>query len=598
MAVLLCGLVVDLCLIGEICIFLNSGTWSNIPFGVVLSLMFNLGNPKLAWPNHLQHYMYGPIGYYLILIGVAAVQITLCFGAVYTFKAYLAKATEIRFFTRTVSVVRRIISIIEVFTTGIDGFGKIDPFLSSARWAKPSELTILRVPPSKVGKGRLGLGSSGGAVLAAEQHHSVIVIGPTQTQKTSGFALPALLEWDGPILAASVKVDLLQHSYEWRKKCGQVWIYDPTNVTGFPSTNWSPLSACRTWYGAKRMAAWLCQSKQGSVSGFPEADFWYSMAAKLLSPLMFAAAWSNKSMQDVLRWVDEQEIDEVMGLLSLTGVDEAVQAQHANCLREERQRSSIYSTAENVLSPFSDIDTSHFIRPDFEPEFLFNGEDVGHTESRSLYLCAPTHEQRRLQPMFTALVNQVLDYGFELATRRAKPLSPGLLVVLDEAANIAPLSDLDSLASTGASHGIELVTIWQDMAQITAKYGTRAATVVNNHRAKVFLSGITDPETLEHASKLAGFKESTVSTTTANGHGQHSISRSPAPRQLAPADALRRIRPGEGVLIYGHLFPIRLKLRAWFSIPHLLKRGLERESSPVNKGEGGGLYSCWKISGR
>jgi hypothetical protein len=68
-------------------------------------------------------------------------------------------------------------------------------------------------------------------------------------------------------------------------------------------------------------------------------------------------------------------------------------------------------------------------------------------------------------------------------------------VVLDEAANIAPLRDLDTLASTAAGQGIQLVSVFQDLAQISARYGERAATVVNNHRAKVLLSGISDPPT-------------------------------------------------------------------------------------------------------
>jgi hypothetical protein len=76
-------------------------------------------------------------------------------------------------------------------------------------------------------------------------------------------------------------------------------------------------------------------------------------------------------------------------------------------------------------------------------------------------------------------------------------LEPPLLVVLDEAAHIAPLPELDGLAATCASHGIQLVTVWQDLAQVRARYGSRAPTVLNNHRAKVFLPGIADPDTLD-----------------------------------------------------------------------------------------------------
>ena len=87
-------------------------------------------------------------------------------------------------------------------------------------------------------------------------------------------------------------------------------------------------------------------------------------------------------------------------------------------------------------------------------------------------------------------------------------------MVLDEAANIAPLAELDGLAATCAGHGVQLVTVWQDLAQVAARYGERAATVVNNHRAKVFLSGIADPRTLDHASHLVGDEELLVPSVT------------------------------------------------------------------------------------
>ena len=71
-------------------------------------------------------------------------------------------------------------------------------------------------------------------------------------------------------------------------------------------------------------------------------------------------------------------------------------------------------------------------------------------------------------------------------TGRGKPLDPPLLLVLDECANIAPLRDLPTLASTGAGQGIQLVSVFQDMAQINAVYGRdHAPTIVSNHRAKV-----------------------------------------------------------------------------------------------------------------
>ncbi len=64
--------------------------------------------------------------------------------------------------------------------------------------------------------------------MAAEPAQSVIVFGPTQSHKTSGFAVPAILEWEGPVVAASVKTDLIDHTIDHRRACGEVQCFDPS----------------------------------------------------------------------------------------------------------------------------------------------------------------------------------------------------------------------------------------------------------------------------------------------------------------------------------------------------------------------------------
>jgi type IV secretion system protein VirD4 len=410
--------------------------------------------------------------------------------------------------------------------------------------------------------------------VAAERGQSVIVFGPTQSFKTSGFAVPAMLEWDGPVLAASVKRDLIDHTIGYRRSLGDVVCFDPSGSTGIPSARWSPLPASRTWPGARRSAANLTEVAKGSVGTMSDGDFWYATAAKMLAPLLFAAAFGDRDMADVVRWVDTQEQDEVLGLLSAAGVAEAVNAARSTFGKEDRQRSSIYTTVETVLEPFAGAASgagSLGALPDggrsgrIDPGRLVSGPNT-------LYLCAPAHDQRRLTPLFVSVIRQTLEHVYDQVTVTGRPLDPPLLVVLDEAANIAPLSDLDALASTAAGHGVQLVTIWHDLAQITARFGPRASTVVNNHRAKLFLSGISDPSTLDYASHLIGDEDVVLPSTTHGGQGGPSFTHSPSVRHLAAPDELRRITPGDGVLIYGSLPPARVRLRTFFDDPELVGR--------------------------
>jgi type IV secretion system protein VirD4 len=411
------------------------------------------------------------------------------------------------------------------------------------------------------------LGWAGKRLLATEARQSVIVFGPTQSRKTSGFAVPSILEWEGPVIATSVKADLVGDTIAHRRRRGEVACFDPSGSTGLPSAGWSPLPAARSWPGARRVASSMTDGGKTSAGTMDDGDFWYATATKMLAPLLFAAASGSRQMTDVVRWVDTQEEAEVLELLYAAGVPEAVAAAHSLFGKEERQRSSIYTTVETILEPYGEdadggIDHDH---QNIDASRLVSGHNT-------LYLCAPAHDQRRLSPLFTAVLRQVLEHVYVSVTRTGSPLDPPLLVVLDEAANIAPLSDLDSVAATAAGHGVQLVSIWHDLAQITARYGTRSATVVNNHRAKVFLSGISDPSTLDYASHLIGDEEVLLPAFTSGGQGGPTTTRSPSSRRLAPPQALRRIPPGEGVLVYGGLPPAWLRLRTFFDDPVLAGR--------------------------
>jgi type IV secretion system protein VirD4 len=159
--------------------------------------------------------------------------------------------------------------------------------------------------------------------------------------------------------------------------------------------------------------------------------------------------------------------------------------------------------------------------------------------------------------------------------RSGRPLDPPLLLVLDEVANVAPIRDLDTLASTGAALGIQLVTICQDLSQLASRYGPdRSRTIANNHRAKLLLSGVADLTTLDLISGLAGegaVREHTVTHDLRDGHRTRSTAT--IFRRLAPTDELRRVPPGQGVMIYGHLPPVAVRLRPWYGDRVLLRRG-------------------------
>lgn len=513
-------------LAGELSGRVFGGAWPGTDAGDMGSIVArfggHVGDPARAWPASDQALLPGPMAFYGTLAAVLAPAVA---GGVIVLRRRLRNARR-------------------------EG---------PARWARRRELRTLVV--REPAKSRLTLGIVDGRLVAAEPRQSVIVVGPVQTGKTSGFAVPAILEWQGPVLATSVKTDLLRDTIAARASIpdAHVWVYDPTGGTGYAPSGWTPLAGCGTWHGAQRSAAWLAAAVHRG-GGVENAEFWYAAAAKLLAPLLFAAAVTDRTMADVVRWVDSQEQEEVFDALDTADDSAAVTAFQASSLRDDRTRSGVYTTAETVLAAYADPGVlASAATADVRADLLLDG---GH---HTVYLCAPAHEQRRLQPLFATLVQEVVACAYERATETGEPLNPPLLLVLDECANIAPLRELATLASTGAGQGIQLVSVFQDMAQINAVYGRdRAPTIVSNHRAKVILSGIADAQTLDYVARLLGDEEVRQVSSTSGAEGRRSTTESVAYRSLAPANVLREMRPGQGLLVYGHLAPARLTLRPWF----------------------------------
>jgi len=445
-----------------------------------------------------------------------------------------------------------------------------------ARWARRQDLLPLRVRrPGHTSRLVLGRtrsggpgGRRGGVLLATEARHSLLVVGPTQSGKTSGLAVPALLEWRGPVIATSVKDDLAAATLAWRARHGPCWVFDPTRASGLqPLAGWSPLASCPDWSGAQRVAGWLVEATPAR-SGMADAAFWYAAAAKQLAPLLLAAQRGGMGMAEVVRWTNAGAFDEPSRLLELSGEGAAAAALAACESRDARILSSVATTLETVLAPFEDpVVAASTASADIDLDALIS-------TGGSLYLCGPSHEQHRVQGLFAALVSSAVAAAIVRVGNTRRPLDPPLLVVLDEAANIAPIRDLDTLASTAAGMGVQLVTVCQDLAQLSARYGPdRSRTIANNHRAKLLLSGVSDLTTLDLLSGLAGetaVREHTVTHDLRDG--RRTRSSAIALRRLAPTDELRRIPPGEGMLVYGHLPPIRVRLRPWFADRRLQAR--------------------------
>ncbi len=392
--------------------------------------------------------------------------------------------------------------------------------------------------------------------LVAPAGDSLLILGPTRSGKTSSLVVPALLAWEGPILAASVKDDLVHQTAAWRRQQGPCFVVDPSSPDQGLGAHFDPVTLSASFDGARTMAADLARpTSDAPISG--EMAFWAQLAAKLLAPLLLAASRGGGTLATVVGWVDRRAMEEPWEILERHGQDRALDALAASLARDERQLGSVYATLEAVLDPLDETarGTGHALDP---AQVL--------ARCGTVYLCAPVHEQRRFQTLFMATTNAVLRHGFDLARQQGGRLHHPLLVVLDEAAAIAPLEELDVLAATCAGHGITLVTCFQDLAQVRARYHDRATTVVNNHRTRVLLGGLAD----EGATTMLGSMTGTVREPVRAARQTEVLGER---RALIEAHELRAQPAFTGLVISGRLSVARLRLLPWWTQRGLRDRG-------------------------
>jgi type IV secretion system protein VirD4 len=534
---------------GQVAGQLAHGRWPSVALadaaGIAASLPSNLANPAASWPASVQNQLAGSALFYAVLILMVVTVAVALAGAALVF-----------------SRVGR----------GPDPAVERDRAPAWGTRRQVPHLLIRRPEPGRIVLGRLG---RRGPLVAAEPRRSVLVVAPTQAGKTSRFVVPGVLRWDGPLVVTSVKSDVLQLTYDERLRRGAVHVFDPTGQTGYPTSKWSPLLACTDYPAAEQVATWLVEAAGDARAG-DNARFWESLGAKLLAPLLFAAAHSGGGIRQVSSWVDRRETKEVTELLGYLADVDALDAWAATCAREERQRDSVYATAESILKAFASPSARAATDVTGADHVAGRVIDVRRlvAEGETLYLVAPAHAQARLRPLFEALVQAVLRAAQDAYAASGQPLDPPLLLMLDEAANIAPLRELATYASTGAGQGIQICSVWQDLAQIQSIYGRNAATVVNNHTARVFLPGSADLSTLDQTSRMIGEFERQRTSISVGGDGHRSVSTSSSTTRAAPVEYLRQLPAGSAVVLYGRDPALRLHTTAWFDDP-VLRRQVE-----------------------
>ncbi len=382
---------------------------------------------------------------------------------------------------------------------------RLRAFLSGGPAGPPDDSPAL--PPSAVYLGRGEAGRS----RWSRPGRAVLVVGPSQSGKTTSVIIPTLLDYPGPVVSTSTKPDVLRATMSSRAAYGRVWQFDPTGhaqeMAGVATLRWSPLSCSKDWDGALLMARAMVDGAAVGA-GVTEANHWAKRAQALLASVLHAAAVTEAPMRIVIGWVTSHDIDGPLNRLRDHGTTPlALDVLSGIANTEARERSSIFSATADALEAYTSqaaLDAAEDQNFDAR-QFVASGDTV--------YIHAPAESQRMAAPLVCGLLAEIRRATYQ-AHAAGDLVGHRVLFALDEVANVAPIAELPQIASEGGGQGLLLLAVLQDLSQARGRWGAAADGFLTLFGTKLVLPGVADQRTLETISTALGEYDRRVVTET------------------------------------------------------------------------------------
>ena len=434
-----------------------------------------------------------------------------------------------------------------------------------ARWATARDekpMAVPREPAKRPHRLVAGRSKGTGRLLAGEDCVSAVAFGPNGSGKTVGLILPNVLEWSGSVLMTTAKPQDLTPVLARRASMGKVWVIAPGGAPGVETAAWSPVDYCTDADAADRMAGWLVDSS--GMTGDPKARPWNAQARKYLKGLLLAARLSGRGVAGFVEWAYEGELarDQVEQVLAEHGYVEVLREYRSTWRIHEEGKGSVMFTAFGLADTYNRPTVlASARRSDFAAADLFGEEPA------TLLMVTPQSEVDRFTPYFTALISSIVHEAEQQAARTGGPVSPRLLLALDEAGNVFRYPRLPHLLTTGRGNGVQLLLAYHDIAQLEHLFGARdvARTVLSNAKMRLLLPGVGDLETLRYFSDLLGQARTSLGSSQTGPDGRRSRAQAEQREALAPLNVLQQLPNGQAIVLYENLPPARVRLRRWFA---------------------------------
>jgi type IV secretory pathway TraG/TraD family ATPase VirD4 len=517
-------------------------------FGVKFAADLVHGRTGQAWPHTPT-----------VMVGAAAVVVTLCAGAVVIGAAW---------------AIARFCPVPGDPVAALAHNPRIQALthLATARAAIGLRRSLAGADPRGVDPAHAGLalgrlmrpGGRPGATVYATWEDTVVAFMAPRTGKTTAQAIPFVLSAPGAVIATSNKADLWAATAALRATAtgGRVWLFDPQRITWQPQAFWwDLLRGLRTVEDAHRLAGHFVLT----VADEHRRDLWGPAAQDLLAALFLGAASSGYTLHEVAGWLNEPAVPTPIELLADAGFTAMAASLRGAQNGAPETRDGIYQTARTAAKAMTDPEIMAWVTP---PQHgilpVFDAEDFAASRD-TLYLLSKSRSAAA--PLIAALSDTAMRAAERRAERLGGRLDPPMVVPLDEAANICPIADLPDLYSHLGSRGITAVTILQSYEQGVTVWGEHGmATLWGAATKKIIGAGVDSPRLARDLATLIGQHDVPIRTLN-YGEGRASESVSLRRQDILEPAAIRALPPGSALLLATGMKPALIHTTPWYAGP-------------------------------
>lgn len=403
--------------------------------------------------------------------------------------------------------------------------------------------------------------------VKTEQKPHVLVVAPTETGKTSGFAIPNLLHFDGSIVVLDMKGELFEVTSQRRLDMGDlVFNFRPDDPER--SHGYNPLHEAaklenldKRWVEVSDVVNYLAQAQNAGMEGFVDSG-----KAIFTALAMLQLQRGQPFIGDVLAMISKATPDDYRAYSEEVEYPRAQAELVAASIQEPKILKSYVSVLLNSglglwRDPMVDKVTR---RNDFDFSEL-------RRTPHSIYFHVPTKRAPQYAPLIRMFFNHLIG---SLQTKEpGKGEEFKVLVMLDEFDQIGKMPMVPEAFKTLRSFGGRLAIITQSLAGLEKIYGREEVrNILVNAGNKIFMA-TDDKETTEYISSTIG--DQTRFQTSRSFEAKTGLSSSSSVREegarLMRAEEISRLKDGKLIIIRTQLMPVKADKIRWFADPWFLK---------------------------